>query len=518
MDKVDIIGGLQVLNTTDGMGIHERVNNALEDTITDYYSVLEIGGDSLNISPIEYFQCENGNLIKKLTKNESINTYRLETYEYLCKKLGKDFVNNLLFVINTSSSSEYIDNLIKPLTDKGTIEMIKVLVYFEADLVGKGHFYNGYLDQIYESSIYPESSKVFGIYLFESGYYEVSYKFLTKLFDFEKLLSLVNELLDNNKIDDEEFNTHLQYIYQSYLDNYLMQDNNYDNLIKFAEKGISLGVDCQYHIIYGNIQKGDLMKASIEYNNWRGLSKNKKSFLAKNPLKTLEEFYLFGAENGIFGSVELLLKFYREEFANNGFNDDYFEKILFFTSEGDYYFTDADKLIFDKFDEYINSFDNLENIKDLVNMLFDKYIRNNNAVYLDKILLICRKFLRGGYGEDMDLKMGIAIGFENLVCVDMFHCNPESTDEMYKSELKNLLSHYVDMDYLKRRFDSLLLQVCIHNLHYIEDLSKGLDIATSLTSIFDYYGYTFDEHKNFAFEYDKFYVENTQNKKALNLH
>lgn len=57
MDKVEIIDGLQVLNTYDRMSINEKVVDALEDTIDDYYDLMKNPQENqLDISPLDYFQ------------------------------------------------------------------------------------------------------------------------------------------------------------------------------------------------------------------------------------------------------------------------------------------------------------------------------------------------------------------------------------------------------------------------------------------------------------------------------
>lgn len=57
MDKIEIIEGLQVLSTYDRMSIDEKVVDAMEETIDDYYDLMKNPQENqLDISPIDYYQ------------------------------------------------------------------------------------------------------------------------------------------------------------------------------------------------------------------------------------------------------------------------------------------------------------------------------------------------------------------------------------------------------------------------------------------------------------------------------
>lgn len=545
MDKVDIIGWLQVMNTTDWMQIHERVNNAMENLIQDYYQIIETSNDSLDISPLDYYQWTNWVLVKKTSANEVVNKYRIETYNFLCVQLWKDIVNNFIFVINSSSSSKYLDDMLKNITDIWVLEMIKVLVCIESKLVWKLDMYVWYLDHIYDNWIYPESSKILWIILFEYHYYDVSYEYLSKLKDIDavwndidllysfimlnkilnknedaflflnKLSTFIDESFENWDIKDIDLKEYMIFIYQWYLDYYILTDSDFDELISCADVAISFWIDAYYHIIYWYLQKWDVLNATNYYNKWRWFRKNKKSFLAKNPIKTLEEFYLFWAENAIYWSTELLLKFYREEFENNWYNEEYFDNMLFFVLDEWYEFSQKDNILFEEFNKYYESQDNDKKVVDLVEELFMKYSETTFALYLDKILIIISKMLRWKYKNINKVKKAVTVWFENLALMD----DKSVSDKEYFEVLKNKVLLLSDNDYLDSRFDELIIKFCIHISWFIETYSTSkMQITTSLASIFDYYWYAFVNYKELAFENDMFFKENHQNKKALSLH
>ncbi|MDP2090718.1 MAG: hypothetical protein Q8K30_03895 [Candidatus Gracilibacteria bacterium] len=541
MDKIEIIDNLQVINTYDKMSISENVNHVLEDTIDYYYDLIGNPKDiQLDISPIDYYQGLNGVLIKKESQYKYVNDYRLNTYNYLSSKYSKKWVDNLLMVVNNSNTGTYIDKLTENIYDIGDLELIHLLVYIEADMIGKSDLYKIFLQQLQFNLIYNDTAKVLGMHLFEKLDFRKSYEFINLLKETNLLIKdkdllyiyiILNKIVNNDIgadilldrlsdiiareydkgiIDNDKFIEELQFVYSNYIDFYLKFDEKYDNLIQVSEQAVRLGDEtANFHLIYGYIQKGDILNATHIYNKWRGYSKKNKSFLGKNPINTLEEFYLYGCEIGIIGATELLIKFYREEFENNGYNDDYFQKLLFYTMIGEYYFTDEDNIFFECFNTYIDGLEVQNKIFGLVDMLFDRYIETGFALYLDKILGICSKILRGGYNGNIEYKRKVSIWIEKMAVIDASRDNMELTDTLNEEYLKNKISLLNDEDYLDARFDELLLIMSVHNLQYVNTYSKILSIPSTLASIFDYFGMY--KESNLALEYDEFFQKKDLN-------
>lgn len=538
MDKVEIIDGLQVLNTYDRMSINEKVVDALEDTIDDYYDLMKNPQENqLDISPLDYFQWENGVLIKKESENEFVNTYRYETYEYLCNKYSKKRLDDIFYVVNTSNSWTYIDKMLENIYDIWDLEMLQVLVYIESEFIWKSRLYNHYLSKILNDLVYNESAKVLWLFLYEKVEYRKSYEFISKIKETNHLILdkdllsiyiILNKVVNNDEwtdnllelysniiskeydkwtIDDEKFKEDLSFVFSNYIDFYLKFSKNYDNLIQSAEQAIILWDEtANYHLIYWYIQKGDLLNATHVYNKWRWYKKNKKSFLWKNPINSLEEFYLYWCELWIIGATELLIKFYREEFEYNWYNEDYFEKILFYSMDWEYDFSEKDNIFFECFNKYVDWLDNEKKLFWLIDLLFDKYIETWFALYLDKILWICSKILRWWYSWNIELKRKVAIWIEKMAVIDATRDQAELWDTLDDEYLKQKVALLSDLDYLDARFDELLLIMCVHNLQYVNTYSKILSIPTSLASIFDYFG-MYNE-SNLALQFDEFFQKN----------
>ncbi len=550
MDKIEIIEGLQVLSTYDRMSIDEKVVDAMEETIDDYYDLMKNPQENqLDISPIDYYQWVNWVLVKKESENQFVNQYRFETYDYLCKKYSKKWMDNLFMVLNTSNSGTYIDKMLEIIYDIWDLEMIHTLVYIDSELIWKSLLYKHYLSKIQNDLVYSESAKILWLFLYEKVEYRKSYEFISKIKEtnlvildkdllciyiilnkvvnndvwsdelLEHLSNIISKEYDKWTIDDEKFKDDLSFIFSNYIDFYLKFDKKYDNLIQSAEQSVILwDENANYHLVYWYIQKWDLLNATHAYNKWRWYRKNKKSFLWKNPINSLEEFYLYWCEIWIIWANELLINFYREEFENNWYNDDYFEKILFYTIDWEYEFSEKDNIFFECFNKYVDSLDNDKKQFWMIDMLFTKYIDTWFALYLDKILSICSKILRGWYAWNPELKKKVSAWIEKMAVIDASRDNQELSETLNEEYLKNKISLLNDVDYLDARFDELLLIMCVHNLQYVNTFSKILDIPTTLASIFDYFG-MYNE-TNLALQFDDFFQKNntpiTNVKKAQN--
>lgn len=195
--------------------------------------------------------------------------------------------------------------------------------------------------------------------------------------------------------------------------------------------------------------------------------------------------------------------FYRAEFNEKWYNDEYFDRAVKLANKYWYKFTDKDNVFFDEFTNMVDSLDKEETIIDLIETLFKKYSWVKFALYLDKIYLIITKCLRNRYDNNFEVKKYITLWFENLHLLEEYMSKNGATQDEYLKELREKTKYYSDEKFLNMRFSELLLKFSEFQLKDVDTFHKKLDLPVYLASVFEYYNLLGDMNK--ALKEDSFF-------------
>ena len=518
-DGIDMMDTLQIVNEL--WSNNNSVDVYVAWTLSSFVDIMDKSIENdLSISPFDYYQLENGTLIKKETSSEYINTIREDIYDFLCDTLWENIIDSYLVILHNVVTLDYINDFTLKITDEEIKENLFVLSVIELEIIWKKNLARNIIDILLKNSNYLDTYRVLGYYLYHVWEYSIAHKFLTKLVktDFikkdkelltkyiilnklvnndewiDELLYIFSQLLDSEYDSDnynpDSFYEDLKFVHANYLYYYLKLNNNLDNLEEAALVSIELwNQQAYFHLIYACLQKKDYEKASDYYNNWELVDDENEIVFSENNLIDLEQFYILWIDIWVLWSMDLLVNFYKDQFTLYWYNEEYFNSLIEYVLDWQYDFTNNDDIFFEAFSIEMQKLDNDSNILNLIDILFDKYFTYSNPVYLEKMLLVLSKQLHNKYKNhlDINIKRTFTIWFENIIISNK--CNLEWITDiaLFNNMVKEKAQLLSDIDYLNARFNELVLKFCSENLEIIDSFPKKWNIPIYLASIFDYY-------------------------------